>query len=198
MSYACDRAGTFRGRMTAPALLKGKDPSKSVGIAFIAQLREMWDFDANQWVPWSEYQQEAEGAVWIVKKDGSVNQLAVDSLVNCVDWSGNLCDIPDGTFVGGDCQFLIKEETYRDETMFKVAFINPYDSIPGGGGNMSADEARLVQSQIGSQLRAIASSVKRGAKKPDAGSKPPAPPKTRPPVNAPVSVEAGGDGEIPF
>lgn len=198
MSYECDRSGTFRGKMTAPSLLKGKDPSKSVGIGFVAQLTEMWDDEERRWLPWAEYQQEAHGAVWVIKKDGTVNQPAVDSLVHCVDWSGNLCDIPEGTFTGGECQFVVKEETYKDQTTFKVAFINPFASTPGGGGNMSADEAKLIQSKVGSQLRALVSSAKRGQTKPDASSKPLAPPKSKPPVNSPVEMDENGQPVCPF
>lgn len=198
MSYDCDREGVFRGELTAPSLVKGKDPSRSVGIGFVAKLAEMWNETERQWEPWSHYDMEAHGTVWVIKKDGSVNQNAVDSLVNCVDWSGNLCDVPEGTFTGGQCQFVIKEETYKDQTSYKAAFINPFNSVPGGGGNMSADEARAIQSQVGSQLRAIASSAKRGRTKPDATSKPAAPPKARPPVNQPVPVDADGNIEVPF
>ena len=198
-----DREGTFRGVITSPGLQKGKPPSKSVGVTFLAQLTSIWveheDGEGGEWQPWEEYGMEAEGTSWIVGKEGAANQKAIEALIACAGWDGDLNSIYDGSWVPTPCQFVIKADTYRDETRYKVAFVNDYNRVPGGTGNVDASEAKLLQSQLGQQFRAIAGSLKRNATAPAAG-KPSSPPasksKVTTPRNAPVSTTVDENGEV--
>ena len=195
----CDREGTFRGILTAPGLTKGKAPSKSVGVTFVAKLQEMWIEDEHgggHWEPWEQYGQEADGTSWIVGKDGAAREKAIEALVQCAGWSGNIAEIYEGAWEPTPCQFVVKAETYKDETHYKVAFINDFNRVPGGTGNMDAAEAKLLAAQMGAQFRAIAANAKRGAA--PVGSKPSSPPKAKPPVNSPVEVDENGNVVCPF
>lgn len=194
----CDREGTFRGIITAPGLVKGKSPSKSVGVTFTAKLQEMWieGDEGGHWEPWSQYGQEAEGTSWIVGKNGTPNEKAVESLVSCAGWSGNLAEIYEGAWEPTPCQFVVQESTYKDVTSYKVAFINDYNRVPGGNGNMEVSEAKLLAAELGAQFRAIAANAKRTPA--PTGTKPASPPKFKAPVNSPTSVEDIKNGDTPF
>lgn len=199
MSNAVDREGTFRGLMMAVGLVKGKSPSRSVGVTFTARLDEYWYPEANDgaggWYPWEDRNQEADGAVWIVGKDGQVSKQHAEALMACTGWNGDVTEITSGNFQPQPCQFIIKEDTYNNQTRLKVAFLNSFDAVPGAG-NVSPDEAKQLQDQLGSQFRAIASTIKRNTA-PPANGKPSSPPKREP---ATVQQGDGSDTteKIPF
>jgi hypothetical protein len=195
---SCDREGTFRARLIQPGLRKGKSPSKSLGVTFVAMLDEMWiadDEGGGHWEPWSQYDMQAEGTSWIVKADGTVNSKAAESLVSHAGWSGDLSDVVEGRWKATPCQVVVKAEEYQGQTYFKVAFINSFDATPGGMGNVDPDEAKKLQDQLGSQFRAIASNAKRNTA-PTTG-KPSSPPKRAPGGKQPATV-ASGEEDIPF
>lgn len=189
----CDREGIFRAEITEFGL-KEMD-SGSMSVAIRARLTEWFD-PANQvWLPWSEYEHEAEGDVWIVKKDGSVNQPAVESLIRWAGWDGNIESVTNETWKPTPCQVTINRETYKEKTRFKISFINNFDRQPGGMSNVSADKAKSIQSRYGPQFRAIAGNASRNGSTP-AGS-PPAPARPATPPAPPPAPEPQEE-KIPF
>jgi hypothetical protein len=190
----CDREGQFRGRITNYGLRKAKE-TKSVGVTITALLDEIWNAESEAWEPWAEYGMEATGTIWVIGKEGKVNQLGVESLMKHAGWDADFEAIANGAWEPKPCQLAVKAETYNDQVQFKIAFVNDFDRKPGGMGNVAPDEAKLLQDQHGQALRALLSNAKRGATKPET-AKPASPPK---PNNRPVSAASGkGNDEVPF
>ena len=206
MSQPIDREGTFRGRITSYGVYEpGKDGSKSVAIGITVAIDEMFDRETEEWQDWREYQLEAEGNVWIIKKDGSINQKTAEKFMATTGWNGDLASVANGTFEPRPCGISVERDEYRNEVRFRIAWVNDYDSTPGGGGFADAERTKQLQSQFGNQLRAIAGNVKRNAPKP-AGkpADPPKPAATEPaaeppaePAAEPVPEPVPGD-DIPF
>lgn len=191
MSQPIDRAGNFRGVVIECSLYEAKAPSKSKSINIVVKLESMWDPDEQQWVDWLEYDVTAEGQVWVIKKDGTINTRAAESVINFAGWNGSLESIANGMFgkSAKPCQFSIEEERpndYHDDTIFKIAFINEYDRTPGENGNVSPERAKELQTEYGSQFRALAGNAVRNAappatkklKTPSRGKKPEGKPTT--------------------
>lgn len=190
---AVDREGTFRAQITEYGV-KEMD-SGSVAVSIVARLLEWWD--GEQWHPWESYEQEASGDVWVVKKDGSLNDRQIESLVKNTNWDGTLTSVSQRTWIPCACQVTIKEEDYRNNKYMKISFLDDYERTPGGINAASPEKVAELQNRFGSQLRALTGSMKRNAAPaPNTAPKAPPPPAKKPePVAA--GVNANGDS-IPF
>jgi hypothetical protein len=179
MSRALDREGIFKAVPFKWDVQKAQSGAVAVSMGFEIKAQ----LDGSEWIDWSEYDaHHVYGSWWVVKRDGSVNQPAVEQLASCLGWTGRLSD------VGGDApeivvQITVKEETFEGKTRIKATWMNPEDYVPEGIG-ASDDEVREIEARFGSLLRAAAS----GAAK--AKPKEPPPPQEGPP---PLS-----DDDIPF
>jgi hypothetical protein len=189
-----DREGTFRGEVLEYALQDTKE-TKSVGVVLKLLVHDFYNRETEMWEDWRQFQMEGYGTVWIVKKDGAVNEPAAASLVEAAGWSGNLNDITTNEWRPEPLQFDVKHEVYKNQDQFKASFIKPYDATPGGGLRaMDGKKAQGLQSALGAQFRAIAGNVK--AKMPTAGSKPPAPPSNRADQEAEALAATAPNGEV--
>lgn len=193
MGSPIDREGAFRCEIIDYGLRKGKEPSKSVGVSIKCRLLEMYDYDSESWIPWDEYDQEADGAVWIVKKDGVVSDGAVESLVANAGWDGTIESVIDRTWHPTSCQVAVKENNYDGKITYQASFVNAWDSTPGAG-SVSSEDAKVLALQYGASLRAVAGSVKQNAAKPS--GKPSAP--AKPAVRATVPAGNGAPDDVPF
>lgn len=189
-----DREGTFRGLIVEYGTKEFT--GGTIAIKFRAELTEL--YDGEQWHPWSDYQQEVYGDSFVVKKDASINEAAVNSLVNNAGWDGTFASVNDATWRPTPCQFKVVAEEYKGKTYYKVDFINGFDDVPGGGGLPKIDEqkAKGLDARFGSQLRAIAGNKMRN-QAPVAKSGPPAPPPVNRPAAPQQSQPVANDG-IPF
>ncbi len=197
MSQEIDREGTFRGVINSYWIRDAKE-GKATAVAFIGDLQEYYNEETEQWEDWRQYQYEGEGALWIIKKDGSLNNNAIESLVANCDWDGDLTSISQKTFNPTPCQFVVKSETYRDQVRYRIEFVNDFSASPNGGKYVVSDEkVNALKNQYGSQMRALAGQFKRNSTKPAATSKPAAPP---PKKQSPQPVNAGSEpvDEVPF
>lgn len=179
--------GDFRARVMKYGLFKAESGSVAVNINF--EILEAYDHEEGKWVDWRGEDVACEGAFWIIKKDGTINETQVESLIENCGWSGLISDISDGQWHPEDCQITVKEDTYKNVKRYKASFINGYESTPGGMGNISAEKAREIDNAFGSGLRAIAGNVK--AKKPPAGG-----PKS--PAKKPAMNGGPGAGDPPW
>ena len=190
MPNPVDRAGTFRGNIVEYGLKEVE--SGSVAVTLRVYLTAFWDDVNKTWMEWHEYDQEAHGDIWIVKKDKTLNQNAVNSLIRNAGWDGDIESVQNNKWQPTPVQVVVVEDTYNGETRLKISFINDHDRTPGGlGANMTPEKAKQLQMQFGSSLRALAGNAKRD-------SKPNGAPKTPPPRQyAPPLPEKAGE-EIPF
>lgn len=173
-----ERTGQFRALITDYGLTESKDGA--VGIAIKARLLEWFDptgqgdGGAGAWAPWEQYEMEAEGVLWVVKKNGEINELAAKSLVAHANWDGNLLSITNGAWQPTQCQVSVEKDTYKNETRFRIGFVNDYHRNPLGMSSVGMDKASELQARFGSSLRAIAGNAKRNV--PPQNGQPPAPP----------------------
>jgi hypothetical protein len=182
---ALDRDGIFKAIPQSWAIRKN-DQTQSVGISIefliTAQL------EGSEWTPWAGY---ADHSVWgtfyVVKKDGTVNQSAVEQLAQSLGWNGDLRAITLGP-PATEVQITVKEEIYDGKSRLKATWINPGDYSPQPSGASQEDMTKL-QTRYGSLLRAaVAGATKNG---PPLQAKKPTPP---PPAED--SAEPGDD--LPF
>lgn len=197
MGNPVDREGNFRVEITDYGMREAKAPSKSVGVTLKCRLLEIYDFDSEQWHAWAEYDQEADGAIWIVGKDGDLNDKAVESLVVNAGWDGTIESIVEKTWKPTACQITTSENVYNGKTTFQIGFVNHYDSKPGGMGAVSSEKAKQLSQKYGSSLRAVVGTMQTNSSAAPKG-KPPAPkPKAPQPVGA-IANGAPPADEVPF
>lgn len=183
-----DREGTFMARPVTWGVKTGKESqSVAVNMGFVVTAQR----DGDEWIDWSQYDEHiVYGDFWIVKKDGSINTNAVDSLVRAfgpesIKWIGDIRRI-DGDPPQVPVQIVVKAEDFKGTTYYKVAFINAADYEPQP---YLADSTTVggLQGRFGSLLRAAASSAAQGLPKADAEKKPA--PKSPPKGDGKRSVE---------
>lgn len=179
--------GDFQVRCMKYGLYKADSGSIAINMNF--EVLAAFDNEEGKWVDWRGEEVVCEGSFWIVKKDGTVNEKQVDSLVAHCGWSGAISDVSNGTWEPEDCQVNVKKEEYKGNVRYKAAFINAFDAIPGGGGSVTAEEAQAIEDAFGSSLRAAAANAK--AKKAPAGR-----PKT--PAKKPATNGGPGAGQAPW
>lgn len=190
-----DRAGNFRAEIMDYGLWE-PTTGGAVAVQVRAVLTEIWDGEA--WQPWRQYNMIAKGNIWVIKKDGTLNEKSVESLIKATGWGGDIESVVQGAWAPTPCQVVLNEETYKEEVRYVVSFVNEFDRKPGGGMNtVTGDRAKELQARFGSPLRALAGNVKRNAA--PTGSKPPEPPRgvTRQQTQAGAAANAVDDG-IPF
>lgn len=185
LNHPIDRAGTFKARIREYALKEYQ--SGAVGLYMVFDIEAQWDGEA--WVDWTAYQVDADGTVWIIKRDGTLNNKSVEALV-ALGWDANLESFAHGACELSPCQIVVRPEEYEGNTTYRVAFINPYDASPGVQGGIAPDKAKELQSRYGSALRAIAGNAKANGTKPT--GKPAGPPKPKLPD---FQVD---ENEVPF
>lgn len=190
MANACDREGHFRATIVSYGLKEME--SGAVSVALRARLTEFWD--GQQWHPWSDYDMESEGDVWIIKKSGDVNLGQAEALMRFAGWDGNMESIVQETWHPSPVQVAVQKDEYKGSVRYKIAFINDYNRTPGALSNVSKDKARELQAKFGSQFRAIASNVQRNTQAPQ--GRPQAPRPFTPPDSREVVHSSGED--IPF
>lgn len=190
----CDREGAFRGNILEYTVKEF--PSGAVSIKYRAELTEIWDGQNEEWIPWADYDMEVWGDCFVVKKDGSLNDAAIKSLVNHAGWDGKFTSLAEQTWKPTPCQFSVKKSEYQGTTYYNAAFVNGFDDAPGGSlAPVDPAAAKGLDSRFGAQLRALTGNKMRNQSPPPANAKPPAPPPSKP---EPAKVHAATGDDIPF
>jgi hypothetical protein len=191
----CDREGTFRAQIKGYGI-RDADGSQSVGVVLQVLLLELWNGTA--WDEWEQYEMEAEGTLWVVKKNGEINQSAAESLTKYAGWDGSFSSLFSQTWQPTKCQVVVKRDDYKGEVRYRVEFVNGYDRTPGAVSSVSESKARELETRYGSQFRAIAGNSKRNGPAPAApanGGKPAPPPSSSRPTPPPPANQTE---DIPF
>jgi hypothetical protein len=196
MGNLIQQTGTFRGRIISYGLHEAESGACSVKMT--VAIDEI--FHENAWHDWRGEDIEAMGEIWIVRKDGNLNENGVKSLVNAAGWDGSLLSISEATWDPNPVQIQVEADTYKDETRYRISYVNDYERTPGGG-NVTLEKAKELQARLGSSLRALVGNSARNQVAAPA-AKPAKPVKPAKPAPQPVAEEvlavAEEDGEVPF
>jgi hypothetical protein len=165
-----DREGTFQAEIESFGLKEME--SGSIAISIRANLTACWSGEG--WDSWSEYMMDAQGDLWIVKKDGTLNSPQVEALMKHAGWDGNLESIINETWKPTPCQVVVQKDSYKGVDRYKIGFINDLNRTPGAMSNVDAAKAKELQARYGAQLRALAGNAVRNNAAP--AGKPSAPP----------------------
>jgi hypothetical protein len=188
-------SGTCRGQITEYALAEMK--TGAVAINLTARVTEYWDEETGEWKDCSTGDLETGGPVWIILKNGNINQPAAESLMKHAGWDGDLTSIENQRWEPTPCAFVVKIDNYNDEVRYRIGYINAFEAIPSGGSTaVSVDRITALQAQYGPQLRALAGSIEMNATPPPAAP-PPAPSTPAQAPSTPVPGPKPEDG-IPF
>ncbi len=193
-------AGNCRGQITDYSLWVAESGAMAVNIT--ARIDECWN--NTDWQDYREREYAAAGSIWLVKKDGTLNQSQAEALMKYAGWDGNLQSIYDHAWEPKSCSFTTSEETYKGVARCRISWINAYDTIPGQGGNVTPEKLREFQNRYGSPLRAIARNLARNAAPPPAKAPTPSGPTgaRRPTKNTPVYPDPNlmppEDPSVPF
>lgn len=189
-----DREGIFRG--TIREYGSRKTESGAIQLSVFVDIESIWDPQLEQFVSWQEYEYVARGDLNLVKRDGTLNKTQIQALVQHVGWDGDFTSIARETWQPIPCQFVIKEDTYKDQTRYRIEWVNDYNRKPGGFTAMDTAIAKDLQNRLGGELRALVGNVTRSEQKPE--GKPPTPVKAPATSAEPPPAEPMGDDDLPF
>lgn len=132
----CKQEGFYRISITEYGLKEAESGALAVSIR--AKLIQCWQNE--EWVNWDHYDQEADGDVWVVKKDGTPNEGAIHSLAQWAGWDGDMQSLVNANWQPLKCQCQVKREDYKGETRFKIAFLNDWNPMsPAPAGRDDTD-----------------------------------------------------------
>lgn len=193
--------GVFRGTVLDYAIKQGKDetgkPTASLGINLNCSIDEI--LHKGEWADYREYGLEVSGYLNFVKKNGETNDDTVRKFMEATGWDGNLEDLATKLIRLPDIQFSVKVNVYNGNTTYQINNVYGFDAERGAGPALDQSQARSLQSQYGSQFRAMASNAKTNGTKP--AGKPAAPPKKPAPQkgdDAPFVGSQTDQNEVPF
>lgn len=175
-----EQTGIFRCKPLSWEVVKAKSGAVGINMSFLV----VEELDGDKWLSWDEYDDHMfYGTWWVVKKDGTVNQSAVEQLAKSLGWNGDIDTITDpapDTIV----QVTVKEETYEGVKRWKGDWMNPADHTGGGDFGVDGNEKKEIKSRFGSLLKAAASSALPAKKAPPKGG-----PKSKPAPKAQTNEE---------
>jgi len=167
--------------------------SGAVVINVVVQVHDYLDDDTGEWIDCRDENFQAQGAIWIVGKEGKIHTKKVESLKRYTGWDGDMTSL-DGGWKPTPCSFT--HEFDDREKDWRIGFINDYDN--NSTGRSSAD-LQALQNKYGSRLRAIAGNVERNTAPPKKGK--PQTPKPVPALEPAQDLEGpepSTDDGIPF
>lgn len=205
MSAALRNVGEYRGEIFDYALIEKKNDKgefNGLSLAIKVKASEVWMTPEGSrepaWLDCSEWDTHGEGYLVLISKAGKVNDSQIQRLVKFAGWDGDFQSLSDHTWEPKPIRFDVAEDNYNGLVNYRINWINDYESVPGGGGNVDADRAKALNSAYGPAIRAIASNA-RGQKPAPAAGKPASPRKpTRQQTPVAPVAPAADAGEIPF
>ena len=155
-----DRIGRYLVEIVEWSLRESRGGG-AVGVAMVFKVLGDWYEDA--WRDWREYEENrVEGSWWPIKKDGSVNQSAVDQLAESLGWAGDL-SVFRGPPLKMVVQVDVKLEEYEGKTSYRAAWMYHKDASTSGLGGVTEERGQELETRFGSMLRAAASGAQKSA-----------------------------------
>lgn len=147
-----DREGTFKAKAYSWSVYEAKSGAVGINVEFEPSA----EWSGQEWVSWADYAPHTvRGAFFVVGKDGSVNETAVKQMKN-LGWDGSFLQVV-GTPPDIEVQIVVQNQIYNGADQFKVAWVNPVESVPGAAPNAAnMDDIKRLDSRFGSLLRAAA------------------------------------------
>lgn len=140
-----DRAGTFRAEIIQAYPQAAQ--SGSWGIYLCVGLTEK--LEGAEWEAWEEFCQYSQGAVWIIKKDGTVNEKPSASFAEATGYAGQTDSQQiAAALVGKKVQVSVKADEYNGNVSYKVNWVSPYESE--GGGEIDDKQKSTLRAFFGS------------------------------------------------
>ncbi len=158
-----EQSGIFRCKPLSWEVQEAQSGAVGINMSFLV----IEELDGDKWLSWDEAGEYMFwGTFWVVKKDGTVNQSAVDQLAKSLGWNGDLASVVDSA-VGNLplVQVTVKEEVYEGVTRYKGSWMNPAEYTGGSGGGADPAKVKELKGRFGSLLRAAAASATEGTKK---------------------------------
>ena len=171
-----NREGTFNAY---PANIGVTDSGPNNLATVIIGFRLFEELVNGEWTDCSQEAIDVTGYFYLEKKDGQVNNVAVDALRAALNWTTDdpawlqqtdLSQVP--------VQLKLGNEEYNGKTKVKVQFLNPYGSTAGGVPKGDEQTHQAIRMRLSDKLRAYMG-----------GTPAPAPnpvPRTAPAQKAPV------------
>ena len=163
----------------------------------IVRYRLFEELDGSAWADCAAECLEITGYHILEKKDGSLNQGAIDALKATLGWDGR-----DPFWLQDNVHLLVDHpvqvklgfEEYNGSTSLKVQFLNPYGSRGGSIPKADDDLRRTVGNRLGAKFRAQAGGTPAPAPKPAGKPQPPRPaakpaPAAKTPAAPPATME---------
>ncbi len=199
-----DRVGRFRGRPVLGVIKPTKNGFPSFNVEL--EVTEYFDEDADQWMDWSEFEQEI--TAYLCLFNASKALLNYEQVMKAFEWDGiDMAALQTDDFGDRLVSFEVEENTYEGKIRLQVNWIDTYDAEGRGGslqpmdtGDLQALQAQyapfMKQAPVAAPAKAPAKGKgKRGRPKGSknkaaAPPKPAAPPATAPPPPAPAPAPA--------
>jgi hypothetical protein len=182
------------GRFKASILDHGVSETGPNKLAtFVCQYRLQSELINGEWVAVAE-DFEISGYHYLEKKDGSINQVTVDSLKAAFGWDGrDPFWLQDADLSGLLVQIKLGFEDYNGKQRIKVQFVDAENASPRDVPKADDNSRRAINTRLGSKFRAMAGGSPAPAPKPTtlrpAAAKPSAP-AGKPAAAAPVKPAA--------
>jgi hypothetical protein len=178
----CNREGKFH----AAVIELGVSESKSQLVMVVARFSLLELLDHEDWLSIENEGLEITGYFYLEKKDGSLNEMAINQLKEAFGWDGrdpfwmqdHQSELP-------QVQITTGYEDYQGQPKMRLQWLNAYDYAGSNGANVPKagnDERRAIVGRLGAKLRGFA-----GGSPASSPAKPATAPATRP-TTAPKSA----------
>lgn len=147
--------GTY---IAAPAEWGVNESGDNKTPTFVCRFNISQFFTGGEWHDVSPEQYEITGYFYVFKKDGQPNNFTIKALKESLGWDGrSIAGLVDTDWSQTEVQIVIGREEYNGKTKIKVQFINPRDSVPGGGAVEKAapEVIQSLDAKYGPLLRAL-------------------------------------------
>lgn len=164
---------------------------------FVCQYKPIAELINGEWVDVDE-DFELSGYHFLEKRDGSINQVTIDSLKRAFGWDGrDPFWLQDADMSGLVVQVKLGFESYEGKQRIKVQFVDAEDAAPRDVPKADDSSRRSINTRLGAKFRALAGGSPAAAPKPTAArptSPAPPAPTTRPAATAGSTVNAPANG----
>ncbi len=186
-------AGTYRGVATdsGVALSSGGFPQFVANISAL----EIYDFDEQEWVDWSEQDEEITAYLVLFGGNGKPT-LTAKQLQKALGWSGqSFQELNDANYEAVPFQFRVEENEYNNKVTLQVSWIDAYDAVPGRQvQKLDAADIKKLDKRFATQLKGFGGT--KVASAPAAG-KPSVPVETNAAQTEPEEETEQAEPEIP-